>query len=78
MLYFTKGYNENLNEILNNAIFDVEFDEMIILKNIELYSLCEHHLVPFVGNVSIAYLPKNKVLGLSKLARIVEHFARRL
>lgn len=76
--FLTKGYNENLDEIINGAIFDSDNDEMIILKNIELYSLCEHHLLPFVGTCHVAYLPQGKVIGLSKIARIVDHFARRL
>jgi GTP cyclohydrolase I len=76
--FLTKGYNENLDDIVNNAIFKSDNDEMVILKNIELYSLCEHHLLPFVGSCHVAYLPQGKVIGLSKIARIVDHFARRL
>lgn len=77
MQFLTKGYRENLNDIINGAIFTSQMDEMVIVKDIELYSLCEHHLLPFIGKCHVAYLPKGKVLGLSKIARIVDHFARR-
>jgi GTP cyclohydrolase I len=76
--YLTKGYQEDPNEILRNALFSVEYDEMVIVKDIEMFSLCEHHMLPFFGKVHIAYLPKGKVIGLSKVARLVEVFARRL
>lgn len=72
------GYDKNPREVLRSAIFSYEGSEMIIVKNIEFYSLCEHHLLPFFGHVSIAYLPKGEMVGLSKLARVVEIFARRL
>ena len=76
--YLTKGYSEDPEEILKDALFSVDYDEMVIVKDIEMFSLCEHHVLPFFGKVHVAYIPKGKVLGLSKVARLVEVFARRL
>src|SRR5208337_2293938 len=76
--YLTRGYSEDPAEVLNGALFTVDYDEMVIVKDIEMFSLCEHHMLPFFGKVHIAYIPKGKVLGLSKLPRLVEVFARRL
>jgi GTP cyclohydrolase I len=76
--YLTSGYQQDPAAILRGALFDVDYDEMVIVKNIEMYSLCEHHMLPFFGTVHIAYIPKGKVIGLSKLPRLVEVFARRL
>lgn len=76
--FLCKGYQENLDTIVNNAIFPSDNDEMVIVKDIELYSLCEHHLLPFIGKAHVGYLPDGKVLGLSKVARIVDMYARRL
>ena len=74
----TEGYNQNAKDIINDACFDVKYDEMVVVANIEYYSLCEHHLLPFFGVVHVGYLPNKKVVGLSKIPRIVEMFARRL
>src|SRR6266404_3629585 len=78
MRFITSGYQTNLEEIVNGAIFHVKCDEMVVIKDIEFFSTCEHHLLPFFGKMHVAYLPKDKVLGLSKIPRIVDMFARRL
>jgi GTP cyclohydrolase I len=78
MEYLTSGLQQDPGEILRSALFDVDYDEMVIVKDIEMYSLCEHHLLPFFGRVHIAYIPQGKVVGLSKLPRLVDVFARRL
>lgn len=78
MLYNTKGYNESPEEVLRSAMFHEDYHQMVIVKNIEFYSLCEHHLLPFFGKVHVAYIPNHQVTGLSKIARVVDIFARRL
>jgi GTP cyclohydrolase I len=78
MTFLTKGYREDPEKILHGALFDVDYDEMVIVRDIEVFSLCEHHMLPFFGKVHVAYIPKGKVIGLSKIPRLVEVFARRL
>jgi GTP cyclohydrolase I len=76
--FLTSGYRANLDQVLNNALFTVDYNEMVIVKDIDFYSLCEHHLLPFFGKCHVAYIPSNKVIGLSKIPRLVDVFARRL
>jgi GTP cyclohydrolase I len=76
--HLTSGYHQDIKKLLNGALFDVPYDEMVIVKDIELFSLCEHHLLPFFGTCHVAYLPNRKVVGLSKIPRLVNMFARRL
>lgn len=76
--YLTRGYDQDADKVLQGALFDVNYDEMVIVKDIEMFSLCEHHLLPFFGKVHVAYIPNGKVLGLSKIPRLVDIFARRL
>ncbi|MCF7804502.1 MAG: GTP cyclohydrolase I FolE [Candidatus Marinimicrobia bacterium] len=76
--YFSKGYNLDLDDLVNDALFDVEYNEMITIKDIDFFSMCEHHLLPFFGRAHVAYIPDNKVIGLSKIPRIVDMYSRRL
>jgi len=78
MEFLMRGYRQNIDEVINGALFPSSSDEMVIVKNIELYSMCEHHMLPFIGKCHVAYIPKGKVIGLSKIARIVDIFARRM
>jgi GTP cyclohydrolase I len=78
MAFLTQGYEHSVEKVLHGALFDVDYDEMVIVKDIEFYSMCEHHLLPFYGKAHIAYVPSGKVIGLSKIPRIVDVFARRL
>jgi len=78
MTFLTQGYTEDPTELLRGALFDVDYDEMVIVRDIEFYSLCEHHMLPFFGKAHVAYIPQGKVIGLSKVARLVDLFARRL
>jgi GTP cyclohydrolase I len=76
--FLTSGYTKDIPTILNGALYEVQYDEMVVVKDIEFFSMCEHHMLPFFGKVHVAYLPKNRVIGLSKIPRIVDVFARRL
>ena len=76
--FLSKGYKQDIDEIINNAIFEEEYDQMVVVKDIEFYSMCEHHLLPFFGVAHIAYIPNGKIIGLSKIPRILDMFARRL
>ena len=75
---FTRGYNQSVEQVLNKAVFTENYDDMVLVRNIEMYSLCEHHLVPFFGSVHVGYIPQGKIIGLSKIARLVDMFSRRL
>ncbi len=77
-LHFTRGYRQDVKTVLNEAVFSEEYEDMVIVRDIEMYSLCEHHLVPFFGHVHVGYIPQGQIIGLSKIARVVDVFARRL
>lgn len=76
--FLTKGYNQDIEEVINDAIFTEKYDEMVLVKNIDFYSMCEHHMLPFYGKVHVAYIPNGKIVGLSKIPRIVDAYARRM
>jgi GTP cyclohydrolase I len=78
MAFLTRGYTQDVKTVLHNALFDVDYDEMVIVKDVEFFSMCEHHLLPFFGKAHVAYIPNGKVIGLSKIPRLVDVFARRL
>ena len=76
--FITQGYSQNVDDIINNAVFTEQYDEMVVVKDIEFYSMCEHHMLPFYGKAHVAYIPDGKIIGLSKIPRLTEMFARRL
>jgi GTP cyclohydrolase I len=78
MAFLTRGYKQDVTEVLHGALFDVDYDEMVIVKDVEFFSMCEHHLLPFFGKAHVAYVPNGKVIGLSKIPRLIDVFARRL